>query len=207
MGGTEAAGDWFAIGDLGTYCTHRTVALVRPFFGPLPLAPLSLSACLPACLRCDHRIARANSFIHSLSSIHSPTRGETAWGMCWRVWSYALGPRCLTRRGDGVGRVGFYSHLRFVHVGCSVCIGRKQNAEMDNTARLACCPWLTSCLLFVACFSPCVVKAGMSPRSTGHGWEGLLIGPPGYGSSIAHLGLAGLPELDHSAATAPASHT
>lgn len=98
MGGTEAAGDWFAIGDLGTYCTHRTVALVRPFFGPLPLAPLSLSACLPACLRCDHRIARANSFIHSLSSIHSPTRGETALGMCWRVWSYALGPHCLTRR-------------------------------------------------------------------------------------------------------------
>lgn len=148
MGGTEAAGDWFAIGDLGTYCTHRTVALVRPFFGPLPLAPLSLSACLPACLRCDHRIARANSFIHSLSSIHSPTRDETALGMCWRVWSYALGPRCLTRRGDGVGRVGFYSHLRFVHVGCSVCIGRKQNAEMDNTAKLACCPWLTSRPLF-----------------------------------------------------------
>lgn len=68
--------------------------------------------------------------------------------MCWRVWSYALGPRCLTRRGDGVGLVAFYSHLRFVHVGCSVCVGRKPNAEMDNTARLACCPWLTSCLLF-----------------------------------------------------------
>lgn len=68
MGGTEAAGDWFAIGDLGTYCTHRTVALVRPFFGPLPLAPLSL--CLLACLPPMRPPDRPGQFIHSFTFIY-----------------------------------------------------------------------------------------------------------------------------------------